>query len=334
MFKKFIIGLFLTYVLAGVPISDFKNCPITIIQVNPETNEEIIKKYYVNIFDEFTYQNIVYENFTVDNLVVTLKPFDTYRPNYKPKTYTITYIDGEHKYISWYTYGENIVLEKPLLENHPYEFSLGYFDDAGNKCKNRLIKPNGNLILYSKWQGKEYNIFYDGKLEDTYRYGEKKELKTPTKEGYNFEGWYLNDEKISIISEKTHGDISLISKWAKLTTYKPSRPASKTTQWKIKYIVVKDYDKLQSKLDAGYVCYYKGNILLGHNPGVFSWLPKTKVNDIVIVNGTKYVIVDKFKTTFSNPEYKAWWQPGDLALVTCYGGGLNRLIVILNKVKN
>lgn len=332
MFKKFIIGLFLTYVLAGVPVTNFDCCPITVIQVKPETNEEIIQKYYVNIFDELTYHNIQYENFTVDGLTVTLKPFDTYKPDYKPKSYTVTYLDGEHKYISWYTYGEDIVLTKPFIENHPYEFSLGYFDDVGKKYPNRLIRPSGDLTLYSKWQGKKYNIFYDGKLEDTYIYGEKKELKTPTKDGYIFDGWYLNDEKITTISEKSHGDISLVSKWTKITTYKVSRNTSKTKQWKVNYIVVKDYKKLQAKLDAGYVCYYKGNIILGHNPGVFSWLPKTRINDIVIVNGTKYVIVDKFKTKFSNPEYKAWWQPGDLALVTCYGGGLNRLIVVLEKV--
>lgn len=102
----------------------------------------------------------------------------------------------------------------------------------------------------------------------------------------------------------------------------------------ISLLLKETYDDYKSVIILKQDDYYKGNILLGHNPGVFSWLPKTKVNDIVIVNGTKYVIVDKFKTTFSNPEYKAWWQPGDLALVTCYGGGLNRLIVILNKVKN
>ncbi|HPX32234.1 MAG TPA: InlB B-repeat-containing protein [Erysipelotrichaceae bacterium] len=330
MFKKLVLGLFLTLTVSGVVSPQLEVYPITVIQVNPETGIETKEVFNVSLNDEIKYQNMVYENFTIDQLVVTLKPFDTYRPVYIPKTYTVTYIDGENRYSNKYTYGENVSLDKPSEENHPYEYFLGYFDISGNQYPNMLIKPSGNIILYSKWQGKEYNIIYDGVIGDTYRYGEGATLTNPTKSGYKFEGWYLDGEKIIAIDNMTHGDINLTSKWKKTV----SSSSNTSVNWKVNYRSYKNYDEMVKKLDAGYVVYYKGNVLLGHNPGVFSWLPKVKMTDTVTVNGELYNVVKIYKTKFSAQEYKAWWQPGDLALVTCYGGGLNRLIVILEKANN
>lgn len=328
MAKKIIISLFFVLVLVAVPASFSDVFPITITHINPETNEETIETYYVNLYDEITYTNIEYEHFIVEQ-TITLKPFEKYKPVYTPKTYTITYLDGPDKYIQEYTYGEDVTLRKPLEENHPYEISLGYFDFYGNKYSDIIEKPSGNVVLFSKYQGKKYNIIYDGKIEDSYIYGEGKTLKTPKKDGYKFLGWYLDGQKITVIDENAHGDISLVSKWSKITVSYPQH--QKSSYWVVNYIVVNDYDDLVPKLDAGYVCYYMGNILLGHNPGVFSWMPRANVGELVLVNGQFYKITDKFMTEFSDPEYKGWYQPGDFALVTCYGGGLNRLIIVLEK---
>lgn len=46
------------------------------------------------------------------------------------------------------------------------------------------------------------------------------ELATPTKEGYDFLGWYLNDELVTKIDENITGDITLVAKWQeKIITY-------------------------------------------------------------------------------------------------------------------
>jgi uncharacterized repeat protein (TIGR02543 family) len=330
MLKKLVVGLFLALTISGAVSPHFEMYPITVIQVNPETGVETKEIFNVSINDKIVYQNEIYENFTVDQIAVTLRPFETYRPIYKPKTYAITYIDGDNKHSFNYIYGQDVSLIKPLEDDRPYEFFLGYYDANGNKYPNRLVKPSGDIILYSKWQGKKYNIIYDGVVSDTYIYGEGKTLTNPTKSGYKFEGWYLNGKKITSIDSITHGDINLSSKWEKIVSYS----SSKSVNWKVNYRGFKNYNEMIRNLDAGYVVYYKGNVLLGHNPGVFSWLPRVKKTDTVTVNGELYNVARIFKTKFAEKEYKAWWQPGDLALITCYGGGLNRLIIILEKASN
>ncbi|MGI6608819.1 MAG: InlB B-repeat-containing protein [Erysipelotrichaceae bacterium] len=329
MVKKSILRLFTIVFLIGFLSSFLKLYPITVISVNPETKEETVERYYVNLYDELIFQNIEYENFDIEE-TTTLKPFDVYRQKYLPKTYTITYIDGDDTYKENYVYGENVTLMAPPVNNHPYENSMGYMSSEGIRIDETLTKPSGNIIIYFQWEGKEYNIIYDNVVGDTYRYGEGKKLKIPTKSGYKFEGWYLDGNKITEISETTHGDVSLTSKWTKIIS-KPKTNYNKPAYWTVNFIVVKNYEDLVPKLNAGYVCYYKGNILLGHNPGVLSWMPKADKGDKVKVNGKMYIITDIFMTKFSNPEYNAWWQPGEFALVTCHGGGLNRLIIVLNR---
>lgn len=43
-------------------------------------------------------------------------------------------------------------------------------------------------------------------------------LGEPTKTGYNFLGWYLDDEKIDSIVEGTTGEIKLVAQW-EIATY-------------------------------------------------------------------------------------------------------------------
>lgn len=38
-------------------------------------------------------------------------------------------------------------------------------------------------------------------------------LGIPSKDGYAFEGWYLNGEKVTSIAEGTKGDLHLVAKW-------------------------------------------------------------------------------------------------------------------------
>ena len=74
MFKKLVLGLFLTLTVSGVVSPQLEVYPITVIQVNPETGIETKEVFNVSLNDEIKYQNMVYENFT-NQLVVTLKPF-------------------------------------------------------------------------------------------------------------------------------------------------------------------------------------------------------------------------------------------------------------------
>ncbi len=330
MRKRIILFLIVLCTLLGISFT--RIFPIKIISVNPETKVEMEEVVYVNLYEEYTYQNIEYEHFTLDSIDISLRAFSTYKPEYIPNKYTITYIDGKDIITQDYSYGENVKLILQNEENHPYQNPMGYEDEEGNLyLKSYIKKPCTNITLYSKWQGKTYNIFYDGELGDTYRYGEgKTKLKQPTKSGYTFDGWYLNGNKITSLRNDVHDDIYLESKWSKIV-YSNNYSYTKPAYWTINYIVVHDHDQLQPMIDKGYVCYFMGNTLWAHNPGAFSWLPRTSVGDTVYVNGVKYTVINKFMKTFAEVDYGQWYQPGDLALVTCYGGGMNRLIVSLEK---
>ena len=79
------------------------------------------------------------------------------------------------------------------------------------------------LLLVSCNSNATFNITYNlegGVLEDApseYVGGEGIEtLPVPTKEGYNFLGWYLNEEKVDNISGDMIEDIVLNAKWEKI----------------------------------------------------------------------------------------------------------------------
>ncbi len=98
----------------------------------------------------------------------------------------------------------------PTPKKAGYKF-IGWFED------NQQITAieNRNYNLYAKWI-KIYNVSYDlagGKCDNlTNEFSETFALPTPTKDGYNFLGWYENDKKIEVLDLK---DYTLIAKWEK-----------------------------------------------------------------------------------------------------------------------
>ena len=77
-----------------------------------------------------------------------------------------------------------------------------------------------NLELVAKWQIINYNINYD--LNDSinnssnpssYTVEDTISLLNPTKKGYIFVGWYVNDNKVEQINLGTTGHLMLVAKW-------------------------------------------------------------------------------------------------------------------------
>jgi hypothetical protein len=88
-------------------------------------------------------------------------------------------------------------------------------------------------------------------------------------------------------------------------------------------------------LDRGYAVYFDAytgnNIILGHNPGIFSWIPRAQVGQQVLVNGQMYTITKKYITTIEEHGTTNWTVPADMGLLTCYNGTRNRMILWLTK---
>ena len=109
---------------------------------------------------------------------------------------------------------EGYILDGWYLNNQKYNF-------------NTVV--TGNITLIAKWSEdlnvKRYEVKFNsdgGSSVSSQRIIENKTVtqpKNPTKSGYAFEGWYLNNSKYNFNSKVT-SNITLVAKWRELVKYK------------------------------------------------------------------------------------------------------------------
>lgn len=120
------------------------------------------------------------------------------------------------------SYVSNVGLEVlPIPSKEGYNFGGWYLNDELVLSISNTQK--GDITLVAKWEAKVYTIEYvldGGKLPTNapigYEYGVGvKQLATPSKEGYEFIGWKLNDEFVESISSSQMGVVILVAEWKK-----------------------------------------------------------------------------------------------------------------------
>ena len=99
------------------------------------------------------------------------------------------------------------------------------YNDSQNVI-NLLSINNKTITLYAQWKKPEYKIIYelnDGvnkeNVVNTYSSENTTILPSPTKEGFTFDGWFLENNfinKITSIEKGTKGDIKIYAKWTKI----------------------------------------------------------------------------------------------------------------------
>lgn len=117
--------------------------------------------------------------------------------------------------------GSDAVTLPTITRNH-YTF-LGWFD---GETKYETVDANTEVkTLTAKWQGEAHKIEFDMNYEGatgapeaitTLEYGKTVgDLPTATREGYTFEGWFLDAECTQAVTSKTlvEGDIKVYAKW-------------------------------------------------------------------------------------------------------------------------
>lgn len=146
----------------------------------------------------------------------------------EPTEYMITFLDedGTELKKGMVNVGEVPTCEEPIKEqDDKYTYSFRSWEPA-------IVEVNTNAVytaIYNKTP-RTYTVTYEkdgGEIENeanyaSYAYGTFLTLPIPTKEGFDFDGWYSDSEftqKVTEISNGTTGDKTVYAKWNSSVKY-------------------------------------------------------------------------------------------------------------------
>lgn len=135
------------------------------------------------------------------------------------KMFTVTY-KSEHADDVVQEKPEGTVLELPTPSHKGYRFD-GWYTDEGKTAKAEATYTIAeNLTFYAKWVQQVTVKFTSAQSEHadvTVDLGKEIDIPTPTKEKFDFDGWFIGETKISGKYTVTK-DVELVAKWAGLCT--------------------------------------------------------------------------------------------------------------------
>ncbi len=233
---------------------------------------------------------------------------------WQANTYTITYElnsgINDPSNPSSYNFYDTITLQAPKKDGYMF---AGWYTDA--ECTKPITEITGmkkSLTLYAKWATNVYNVNYviNGGVNSPsnpklYTTGQQFTLNEPTKRGYAFLGWYLEDEfttEVTEIKDTDNGDKVFYAKW-EINTYTvnyvlssgvndPSNPLS---------VTVKDVISLKAPSREHYIFH--------------GWYTDSACT----------IAVTEIKNTGENLTLYAKWTPISYNITYVLGGGTNNL---------
>lgn len=233
----------------------------------------------------------------------------------KTTNYTINFkVDGE--IIQTLTIEKGTLLEIPSDPNKEEHKFLGWYSDNGDLIT-RGFEVVDNMNLNAKFEINQYTIIFDyndgtGKTEEiTLEYGSKiSKPAQPTRMGYIFNGWYLNNELYSF-STMPNKNITLIAKWVfdEVIINFDSNGGSAVTQ-----IVALPGEKIE----APKVPYKKGCKFLG-------WYLDDKIYEFDVMPSESITLVAKWEGTTYTITYELNGGTGD-NLITTYSSARSGVI--------
>ena len=103
-----------------------------------------------------------------------------------------------------------------------YRFAGWYSDSACTQAYSFIESVPGDLTLYAKWEAYgSYTVQFDAdggsavSAQQVGEYGKAAKPADPTREGYDFLGWYMNSEKTKAypFDSVVNSDLTLYAKW-------------------------------------------------------------------------------------------------------------------------
>lgn len=239
------------------------------------------------------------------------------------KEYTITYYSDNEiiPEVTPATYIAGKVVTLPVGERANYTF-IGWYTNpgfTGESVEKILATDYGDKTFYAKWQAGENpnpivrTITWDvdgGIMPTNYptSYTEGTAiavLPVPTKAGFVFEGWYLNNAKITSIPSTMKNDIELVAKWTSTAAQGDlDKAVANMTNYTYKYT----YSATDGLDDYESNCVYENNKL---QSVVFdSYWGENITEYLATINGVEYYYGEYDDGTYyyvdeTRAEYKA-----------------------------
>ena len=141
--------------------------------------------------------------------------------NWEINEYTITFDANGGRTVNDITQDYDTDLSLPNANRTGHSF-VGWYEDEGlNKQFELSEMPAEDLTLYAKWEINEYTISFESKggttVDSIITDGESRVSipEDPEKEGYEFDGWYEDEDlnKPFELSEMPAEDLTLHAKW-------------------------------------------------------------------------------------------------------------------------
>jgi len=160
------------------------------------------------------YDEGVYKEYSLTITVIYEKYYITYELDGG-----VNHIDNQDEYIV-----DDLPISLGIPSRDGYVFEGWYLN--GEKVTSIAEGTKGDLHFVAKWELADYTIHYE--LDGGINHPDNKNgytidnlpltLYQPTKKGYNFTGWYLNNQLVEYLPENTLGEITLVATW-ELATY-------------------------------------------------------------------------------------------------------------------
>ena len=140
-------------------------------------------------------------------------------------TYDINLYDME-PYVEYYTADEAVYLQEFNISGYKF---LGWYTNDIDEIKIEKIDVGNttNISVIAKWEIETYTITYEldggsNHLDNpaTYTINDEYPLKNPTREGYEFKGWFADEEltvEVNEILGEYAQDIIIYAKWEPIT---------------------------------------------------------------------------------------------------------------------
>ncbi|MCM1297084.1 MAG: InlB B-repeat-containing protein, partial [Muribaculaceae bacterium] len=295
---------------------------VTYENAKGSTNSNVTK--YTIESDDIILSNITTDGYTFDGWFANDSKVNsiekgsmgnkTFTAKWTPIEYTITYENTKgslNSNVTKYTIeSEDITLSGVTANGYIFD---GWF---ANDSKVSSIEKGsiGNKTLTAKWKPIEYTITYENTKGATNnnvtKYtieGDDIILSRITADGYTFDGWFVNDSKVSSIEKGSIGNKTLMAKWTPIEytiTYENTKGATNNNVRK--YTIESEDIALSGIITDGYTFggWYEGSVKVstiaigsfGNKTLTASWTPieytitYTNTKGATNNNVTKYTI--------------------------------------------